>query len=164
MLTLLTWTCFSGERCIPRASCLIACYPSVCKHFTNGPISPKLGTNIIWWRGFKYDEKAKIHWRFKILLQYYGANFNQIWNKASLNEPIFSNEGPCSSLRGISGEKVHTCTCTFDLITCKRKLFSRDSIKPFSTKLGTNHSWVKGIQISLYERSHPFSIGHNSNF
>ena len=35
---------------------------------------------------------------------------------------------------------------------------------PISTKLGIKYPLVKGIQIYLNERSHPFPVGDNSNF
>ena len=149
----MTWTCFSGERCIPRASCPIACYTSVCKRFTNGPISTKLGTNIIWWRGFKYDEKAKIQ---MTNLKFFCSTMGPISTKLRTKHPwmnqFFSNEGPCSSLRGISGVKVHTCT--FDLITCKRKFFSRDS--HFQPNLAqTIHGW-RGFKFVHMKGHTPF--------
>ena len=41
------------------------------------------------------------------------------------------------------------------------KIFSRTTVPP-STKLGTNHSWVKGIQVCSNERLHPSQRGDNS--
>ena len=46
-----------------------------------------------------------------------------------------------------------------------RKLFTFSSSSPepgpISTKLGTNHLWVKGIQVCSNEGSRPFPMGDN---
>jgi hypothetical protein len=42
------------------------------------------------------------------------------------------------------------------------KIFFSITIGPILTTLGTNHTWVKGIQISSNKEDSPFSRGDNS--
>ena len=125
-------------------------------------MSTKLGTKHPWvkgillcfkkWphpfpRGDNY-EIANIHWRnLKI---FFSRTNEPISTKLGAMHPlvkryqVWSNEGPCPFPRGDNNEiaKIHWRNLKVN--------FSRTT-EPISTKLGTMHSWVKGIQICSNE-------------
>ena len=93
---------------------------------------------------------------FHILLQNHWANFNQTWHKAYLGKgdsSLFS-EGLRPFPRGDNYEivKIHWQNL---------KIFFSRTAGPISTKLGTNHLWVKGIQVCSIEGPCPFPRGDN---
>ena len=51
--------------------------------------------------------------------------------------------------------RLSVCVKTFHIFD----FFSKTG--PISTKLGTKHLWVKGIQVSSNEEPHPFPRGDN---
>ena len=138
---------------------------------TTGLISNKLGTKYPWVKGFqvcsnegphpfpRYDnyEIVKIHWRnLKIFF------FRTTWpisTNFSTKHPwvngiqVCSNGGPRPFPRGVNYEivKIHWRNL---------KIFSR-TFGPISTKLGTKHPYVKGIQVSSNEGPRPFPSGDN---
>ena len=71
---------------------------------------------------------------------------NQTLHKASLGEgdSIYWNEGPCPFPRGDKYQIVKIHWRNF-------KVFFLRTTGPISTKLGTEHPWVKGIKICLNE-------------
>ena len=93
---------------------------------------------------------------FHPLLQNHRANFNQTWHKASLGEGNSSlfKEGPRPFPRGDNYEivKIHWRNL---------KIFFSRTTEPISTKLGTKHPWVKGIQVCSNEGPRPFTRGDN---
>ena len=89
---------------------------------------------------------------FPLLLKNHWANFNQTWHKASLGKRDTSlfNEEPFPFARGDNCKVVK-------LHWRNLKIFFPRTTGPISTKLGTNHPWVKGIQVSLNNRTNKFS-------
>ena len=79
---------------------------------------------------------------FHLLLQNHWANFNQTWYKVSLGEGDSSlfKWRATPSKRGDNWEKIKI---NYQLL----KFFFSRTTGPISTKLGQNHSWVKGILI-----------------
>ena len=67
---------------------------------------------------------------------------------------VCSNEGPCPFSRGDNYEivKIHWRNL---------KIFFSRTTEPISTKLGTKHPWVKGIQVCSNEGSRHFPRGDN---
>ena len=67
---------------------------------------------------------------------------------------ICSNEGPCPFPRGDNYElaKIHWRNL---------KIFISRTARPISTKLGTKHPWVMGIQFYSNEGPRPFPRGDN---
>ena len=90
------------------------------------------------------------------LLQNHWANFNKTWHKVFLSEGIQvrSNEEPRPFPRSDDYEiaKVHWWVW---------KIFFSRTTGPISSKLGTNHFWVKGIQVFTNEGPRCFSRGDN---
>ena len=101
-------------------------------------------SNLFKWkipRGDNY-EKAKIHWRnFKIFSRTTGPISTKLWKEHPWVKWIYvrSNERPRPFPRGHNNEigKKHWRNL---------KTFSRIT-GTVSTKLGTKHRWVKGIQV-----------------
>ena len=67
---------------------------------------------------------------------------------------VSSNEGPRPFPRGDNSENTK-------LYLKYLKIFSRTT-GPISTKLGTKHPWVEGIQVCSNERPRPSTRGDNS--
>ena len=89
---------------------------------------------------------------FHLLLQKNWANFKQTWHKPSSGE--WENEGPYHFPKGDNYEKRKY------IDEIKKILLSRTT-GPISTKLGTNHPWMKGIQVCSNEEptnSHKFNL------
>ena len=91
-----------------------------------------------------------------ILLQNHWANFNQTWHKASLSNGDSSlfkwRTLPFSREDNYKIVKIHWRNL---------KLFFSRRTGPISTKLGTKHPWMKGIQVCSNERPCPFLKGNN---
>ena len=95
---------------------------------------------------------------FYLLLQNHWANFNQTWHKAS------SGEGNSSCLNeGSRGPfpRGHNYEIWKNVDEIKKKLSSRTT-GPISTKLGTMHPRVKGIQVCSNEGCCPFPRGEKT--
>ena len=96
--------------------------------------------------------------QFHLLLQKHSANFNQTYHKASLGDGIqvSSNEGKRSFSRGD--------TYNYEIAKINWRylkiLFFRIT-ESISTKLGTKHHWVLGIQVCSNERPCPIPRGDN---
>ena len=67
---------------------------------------------------------------------------------------VYSSKGPRPSPRGDNGEIVK-------LYWKYLKIFFFRTIGPISTKLGTKHFWVNGIQVYSNEGPRPFPRGDN---
>ena len=67
---------------------------------------------------------------------------------------VCSNEGPLTLPKGDNSEIVKILWLNL------KKFFSRTT-RPISTKLGTKHHWMKGIQFCSNERPLPFPRGDN---
>ena len=65
---------------------------------------------------------------------------------------VYSNEGPCPSQRKDKSEIVKLYWKNFKIL----------SLKPISSKFGTKHPWIDGIQIFTNKGPHPSSRGDNS--
>ena len=83
---------------------------------------------------------------FHLLLQNHLANFNQTWHKTCIGEGDSSlfNEGPRPFPRGDNYEIAKVQEQIL-------KIFFSRTTWPISTKQGTKHPWVKGIQVCSYE-------------
>jgi hypothetical protein len=68
---------------------------------------------------------------------------------------VCSNRGPGSLLRGDNYKNVK-------MGWSHLKIFSSRSTGPILTRLGTNHPWVKGIQVCSKEEGSPSPRGDNS--
>ena len=68
---------------------------------------------------------------------------------------VCSNEGPNPFPRGDNYEKVKIHWRNF-------KIFFSRTTEPISIKLGTKHSWVKGIKVCSNEGPRPSPSGDNS--
>jgi hypothetical protein len=68
---------------------------------------------------------------------------------------VCSNEGRCPSLWGDNSKRVKIHKKYLKIF------FSRTS-GPISIKLGTNYSWIKGIQDCSNKRPVPFQRGDNN--
>ena len=108
-------------------------------------------------RGDNY-EIVKIHWRnlkiFSRITEHFSTKLGQMhsWLKRI---QISSNEGPRPFSRGDDYEivKKHWQNLTI--------FFSRTT-EPISTKFGTMHPWVQGIQVYSNEGIYPFLRGDNN--
>ena len=100
---------------------------------------------------WKYIDEIK-----NLLLQNHWANFNQTWNKAYLIEGNlgFFKWRAHPFPRGDNYEivKIHWRN--------KKIFFSRNT-EPISTKHGSKHPWVEGIQVCSNEGPRPFPRGDN---
>ena len=119
---------------------------------------------------------AKIHWRnLKI---FFSRTTGPISTKLGTKHPwvkgiqVCSNEGPLPFPRGdtCNYEEVNGSAMLFikgDIHKIAKihwrnlKIFSSRTTGPISTKLGTKHPWVKGIQNYLNEGPRPFPRGNN---
>ena len=138
---------------------------------TTEPISTKLGTKHPWVKGIQISSKkgprpfprgdnyeiAKIHlWNLKIFYRTTGP----ISTKLGTMHPwvkeiqVYSNEEPCPFPRGDNYEKAK-------IHWWNLKIFFYRTTGLISTKLGTKHPWVKGIQVCSNEGNHPFPRGDN---
>ena len=100
-------------------------------------------------------EIAKIHWQtLKIFLRTTGPISTKLGTKHPwvMGIQVYSNEWPCPFPRGDNKEiaKIHWQTL---------KIFFLRTTGPISTKLGTKHSWVMGIQVCSNGRPRPFPRG-----
>ena len=68
---------------------------------------------------------------------------------------FFSKERPNPLLKGRLQQYSENTLTRF------LKIFFSRTTEPISTKLGTKHPWVKGIQVCSNERPHPFPSGDN---
>ena len=75
---------------------------------------------------------------FFLLLQNHWANFNQIWRRASLGNWDSKLFKSFSMGNDNKIAKTHWQNLT---------IYSSRTTRPISTKLGTKHPWVKGIQV-----------------
>ena len=73
-------------------------------------------------------------------------NFNHIWHKASLSE----GDSSLFKSRALPFMKGRYLRNILKTLTKLKKIFSRIT-GSFSTKLGTMHLWVKGIQVCSNE-------------
>ena len=103
--------------------------------------------------------------KFKnLLLQNHWANLPKL-GRANLTKlgtkhpwgkgiQVCSNEGPCSFSRGDNYKmvKIHWRNL---------KIFFSRTTEPISTKLGTKHPWMKGIQVYSNEGPRPFPRADN---
>ena len=145
---------------------------------TTEPFSTKLGTKHPWMNGFQICSNegpcsfsrgdnykmVKIHWRN--LEIFFSRTTEPISTKLGTNHPlmkviqIYSNEGPRPFPRGDYYEivKIHWQNS---------KIFFSRTTEPFSTKLGTKHPWVKGIQacklFTFYNQSSPELLSINTS-
>ena len=93
---------------------------------------------------------------FLLLLQSLCDDFNPTWHKASLVKEtlVCSNEGPWAVPREDNNKRVKTFLQNL-------KVFSRTT-GPISTKLDTQHPWVKRIQVCSNGRALLFLWGNCS--
>ena len=139
---------------------------------TTGPILTKLGTKYPWVKEIHVcsnegphpsprgdnNEIAKIHWRNSKI--FFSRTNEPISTKLGTKHPwvkgiqVCSNEGPRPFPRGDNNEiaKIHWRNS---------KIFFSRTNEPISTKLGTKHPWVKGIQVCSNEGPCSFSRGDN---
>ena len=95
-----------------------------------------------------------------LLLQNHWANFKETLHKHPLIVEdnsrcfFFSNEGPRLSERGDNREIIKI---NWQLL----KIFFSRTSGPISPKLGSEHLWVKGIQVYSNEGSRPSQRGDN---
>ena len=88
-----------------------------------------------------------------LFIQNHRANFNQTWHNASLGERVLM-KGPALSIReNIMEWRKNTLM--------NLKLFFSRTTELISTKLGTKHPWMKGIQVCSNEGLCPFPRGDN---
>ena len=87
---------------------------------------------------------------FHLLLQNHRSNFNQTWHFLVKGIQVCSNEGPRLFLRG-DNYQIAKKQWRNSII-----IFFSWTTRPISTKLGTLHSWVKGIQVPSNEGLRPF--------
>ena len=139
---------------------------------TTNPFSTKLGTKHPWVKGIQvYSNKgpfafpradnyeiAKIH--LQNLKIFFSRTTEPFSTKLDTKHPwvkgiqVYSNEGPHPSPRGDNNEiaKIHWRNS---------KIFFSRTTELISTKLGTKHPCVKGIQVCSNEGPRPFSRGDN---
>ena len=139
---------------------------------TTGPISTKLGTKYPWIKGIQVGsnegprpsqrgdnrELIKINWQ--LLKIFFCRITGPISTKIGTKHPwlngiqVCSNKGPCSFSRGDNYKmlKIHWQNLKI--------IFSRTT-ELISTKLGTKHPWMNGVQICSYEGPFSFSRGDN---
>ena len=104
--------------------------------------------------------KLKLLFNWRNLKFFFSRTTGSISSKLGTKHPwvmgiqVCSNEGPCPFPIGDNYEieKIHWQ---------KFKIFFSRTIVPISTKHGTKHPWVKGIQVWLNEGPHFFSRGDN---
>ena len=140
---------------------------------TTGPILTRLGTNHPWVKGIQVcskegdspsprgdnSKRVKIHWKFlKIFFsRTNGPNSIKLGTKYPWVKGIqvCSNKGPGPLQRGDNHKNVK-------IGWGHLKIFFYRTTGPILTRLGTNHSWVKGIQVCSKEGDSPSPRGDNS--
>ena len=133
---------------------------------------PNLSQSILGWRGFKFVQMndpalfqgviivKKLKYIDKHLKIFFSRTTEPISTKLCTKHPwmkgiqICSNEGPCFFSRGDNYKmvKIHWRNL---------KIFFSRTTEPISTKLGTKHPWMKGIQVYSNEGPRPFPRADN---
>ena len=145
-------------------------YLSVCKLFTFsssspeplGQFQPNLAQGILEWRGFKFDQmKGPALFQGKIIMKWW--KYIDENKKSSSPEPLGQFQpNLAQSILGWRGFKFvqmkgpalfqgEIITKAWNYIYEILKIFFSRTNEPISTNLGTNHSWMKGIQVSSNE-------------
>jgi hypothetical protein len=166
--------CFSDR---PVSVCLSVC-PSVNFYIfdffsrTTGPILTTLGTNYPCMKGIQVcskkgdrpsprgdnSKRVKIHWNvFKIFFRTSRSNSIKLgtiypWMKGI---QVCSNKGSGPLQRWDNHKNVK-------MGWSHLKIFFSRTTRPILTRLGTNHPWVKGIQVSSKEGDSPSPRGDDS--
>ena len=81
---------------------------------------------------------------FRLLLKNHWANFNKTWHK----HPWVKGNQVCSNKEPLSFPFPRGDNCKIVILHCQLlKIFFSGTAGQISTKLDTNHPWVKGIQV-----------------